>query len=84
MVAAITLKDISNDDILEKCIENAIGDNIDYENGLTAQDLFFREVTKINRGLQQIHVYSEKIANSAQSPAEIAEIIRRCNDLLLV
>ncbi|GJQ78399.1 putative nuclear pore complex protein [Trypoxylus dichotomus] len=83
VIAAITLKNISNDDILEKCIGKTIGDSDDLENGLTHQDLFFREVTKIARGLQQINIYSEEVANSAQSPSAIAETIRRCNELLL-
>ncbi|KRT80936.1 hypothetical protein AMK59_5243, partial [Oryctes borbonicus] len=83
VIAAITLKNISNNDILEKCIERAIGDNGDLQNGLTHQDLFFREVTKITRGLQHINMYSEEVANSARNPIEIAETIRRCNELLL-
>lgn len=84
MVAAIALKNIPSEDILEKCIERAVGDEVDPDGGLTHQDLYFRQVSKINRGLQQINIYSEEIANSAQNPVEIAETIRKCNEILLV
>lgn len=84
VVAAITLKDISSDEILERCIEKAIDTRSDFENELTNQDVFFREITRISRGLQQINAYSEEVANSALNLTEIAETIRKCNELLLV
>jgi nuclear pore complex protein Nup133 len=83
-VAAIALKNASNSRTLERAIERAVADSeTQPENGLTYQDIFFREVSQIHRGIQEMVNYSEDASHSNMSPSQIIEIISETDDIIL-
>ncbi|RZC40660.1 nuclear pore complex protein Nup133 [Asbolus verrucosus] len=84
ITAAIALKNVPSSRTLEKAIEKAIADwDTQPENGLTHQDVFFREVTRIHKGVQELVNYCEDVSHSNTNPPQIVEIIHESNDMVL-
>lgn len=83
--AAIVLKSLPNSLILENAIEKSIKS---YEtepgNGLTNQDVFYREVSKIHKGLQELVNCCEDTAHSDLNITEVAQIVHDTNEIVLV
>lgn len=83
--AAIVLKSLPNSLILENAIEKAIKS---YEtepgNGLTHQDVFYREVSKIHVGIQEVVNCCEDTAHSDLTFAQVAQIVHDTNEIVLV
>ena len=85
IVAAITFKNMANNNILEKAIEKAVAESDTRpENGLTFQDVFFREITQVHKGVQELVNYCEDISHSNMTPAQIVEVIHDTNEIVLV
>nr|XP_022913982.1 nuclear pore complex protein Nup133 [Onthophagus taurus] len=84
VITAFILKSYPTNEILEKAVERAVRNiEIDAENGLTAQDIFYKDVTKVYKGLQEIVFYCEDIVNSVMNPTEIGNIIVKSNEIIL-
>lgn len=70
---------------MENAIEKAISDyNTSTGNSLTNQDVFYREVSKIHRGLQELVNCCEDSAHSDLSPTQIAQVVHDTNEIILV
>lgn len=82
IVAAINLKNVANSEILEKAIEKSTDKKP--ENGLTYQDLFFREISQVHKGIQELVNNCEEVSHSNKNPTQIAEILHETNDIILV
>ncbi|XP_025830293.1 nuclear pore complex protein Nup133 [Agrilus planipennis] len=84
LTVAIALKSSEAGPILDYAIEKAVGGpNVEHLDGLTNQDVFYREVNKIHRGLQELVNRCEDAAHSDLDPGEVAVLICETNDLLL-
>lgn len=84
LVAAITLKNIPNSEILQKAIQKAVEDSpFDTEYGLTAQDIFYSHITSVHRALQEIVKLCEDAAHSDMNPIEVANYVKKSNVILL-
>lgn len=86
-MAALALKNLSNSSLLEKAIEKAVmGDEYETvpENGLTHQDVFFREVSRVHRGLQELVNYCEDISHSDLDPVKVVDVINETNTIISV
>lgn len=85
MVAAVVLKNVPPNSHLERAIKKAVEDSeIEPENGLSHQDIFYREVTRIYRGLQKLVAICEEAAHSDLNPTEFANLLNETNDIILV
>ncbi|KAJ8941363.1 hypothetical protein NQ314_010426 [Rhamnusium bicolor] len=84
ITAAIVLKSLPNSLILENAIEKAI-EHFESEpgNGLTNQDIFYREVSKVHRGIQELVTCCEDSAHSDLNPAQVAQIVHDTNEIVL-
>ncbi|XP_057660912.1 nuclear pore complex protein Nup133 [Diorhabda carinulata] len=82
--AAIICKSLPNNILLENAIEKAI---INFEsepgNGLTNQDIFYREVSKVHTVIQELSNCCEDSAHSDLSPIEIAQNVHDTNEIIL-
>ncbi|XP_049818107.1 nuclear pore complex protein Nup133 isoform X2 [Aethina tumida] len=84
IIAAIILKSLPVSLILENAIENAIKDSdIERDNGLTNQDIFYREVSKVEKCIQELANLSEDVAHSNLNPEEIVQHIYDSNEIIL-
>lgn len=83
--AAIILKSLPNSLILENAIEKTI-DSYETEpgNGLTNQDVFYREVSKVHKGIQELVNCCEDTAHSDLNPLQVAQIVCDTNEIVLV
>lgn len=83
--AAIILKSLPNNLLLENAIEKAIV-NFESEpaNGLTNQDVFYREVSKVHTAIQELANCCEDAAHSDLSPAQVAQNVHDTNEIILV
>ncbi|CAH1116722.1 unnamed protein product [Phaedon cochleariae] len=84
ITAAIVMKSLPNSLLIENALEKAI-EHFETEpgNGLTNQDVFYREVTKVQRGIQEIVNCCEDSAHSDLSPAQVAQIVHDTNEIVL-
>ncbi|XP_072378626.1 nuclear pore complex protein Nup133 [Diabrotica undecimpunctata] len=82
--AAIILKSLPNNLLLENAIEKAL-DNYETEpcNSLTNQDVFYREVSKVYTVIQELANCCEDAAHSDLSPAQIAQNVHDTNEIIL-
>lgn len=82
--AAIILKSLPNNLLLENAIEKAIV-NFESEpaNGLTNQDVFYREVSKVHTAIQELANCCEDAAHSDLSPAQVAQNVHDTNEIIL-
>lgn len=81
----IALKNIPNNAQLAKAIKRAVEDcGIEPENGLSHQDIFYKEVTKVYRGVQKLVCICEEAAHSDLNPTEFAGLLRETNEIILV
>lgn len=69
--------------LIEQCIKYVVGDEKP-QHGLTLQDLFYREVSKITEGLQALTQWSENVCHSDRRPQEIALALRDANSVIVV
>lgn len=85
LITAVVLKNISPSSQLERAIKKAVEDSgIEPENGLSHQDVFYREVTRIYRGLQKLVAICEETAHSDLNPTEFANLLCETNEIILV
>lgn len=83
--AAIVLKSLPNSLILENAIEKAIKSyQTEPGNGLTNQDIFYREVSKIQTGIQELINCCEDTAHSDLNITQVAQIVHDTNEIVLV
>ncbi|KAG5890186.1 hypothetical protein JTB14_010650 [Gonioctena quinquepunctata] len=84
ITAAVVMKSLPNSLIMEEALEKAI---VHYKtetgNGLTNQDVFYREVSKVQRGIQELVNYCEDSAHSDLSPPQVAQIVHDTNEIVL-
>ncbi|EFA05993.1 Nuclear pore complex protein Nup133-like Protein [Tribolium castaneum] len=84
IIAAISLKTVAYNQVLEKAIEKATAESeTKPENGLTYQDVFFREVSQVHRGIQEMVNYCEDKSHSNMDPAQIVDMIHDTNEIIL-
>ncbi|KAJ8938499.1 hypothetical protein NQ318_005163 [Aromia moschata] len=84
ITAAIVLKSLPNSLLLENAIEKAIeGSDTRPGNGLTNQDIFYREVSKVHRGIQELVNCCEDAAHSDLSPGQVAQVVHDTNEIVL-
>ncbi|CAH0552008.1 unnamed protein product [Brassicogethes aeneus] len=84
ITAAIVLKMLPNSLILDSAVEKAIqGYDFQPGNGLTNQDIFFREVSKVHRCIKELTANSEDVAHSDMSPQQVVQHINDTNDIIL-
>lgn len=84
-MAALTLKNLPPNTLLENAIKRAVEDAVaEQDNRLSPQDVFYREVTKIHRALKELTAGCEEMAHSDLNPKDIAKTISETNDILLV
>ncbi|XP_044263471.1 nuclear pore complex protein Nup133 [Tribolium madens] len=84
IVAAISLKTAANSHVLEKAIEKATTESETRpENGLTYQDVFFREISQVHKGVQEMVNYCEDMSHSNMNPTQIVDMIHEANDIIL-
>ncbi|VEN43093.1 unnamed protein product [Callosobruchus maculatus] len=84
ITAAIVLKSLPNSLILENAIEKAISYfSSEPKNGLTNQDVFYREVEKVYRGIQELANCCEETAHSDLGPGQIAQVVHDTNEIML-
>ncbi|KAL0269100.1 UNVERIFIED_CONTAM: hypothetical protein PYX00_006935 [Menopon gallinae] len=84
IVAAITLKNLHSryGNLIEQCIKSVVGSE-KAEHGLTCQDLFYREVSRVHECLRALTQWSDDIVHSEKRPQEIAYGISDANSVLL-
>ncbi|XP_018569025.1 nuclear pore complex protein Nup133 [Anoplophora glabripennis] len=84
ITAAIVLKSLPNSLIMENAIEKAIQHfDITPGNGLTNQDIFYREVSKVHKGIQELVNCCEDSAHSDLSPTQVAQVVHDTNEIVL-
>ncbi|XP_044746474.1 nuclear pore complex protein Nup133 [Coccinella septempunctata] len=84
VVAAIQLRTLPTDQILEKAIDKAVeGVEIDSEFGLTNQDVFYSNVNSIHKGIQELVNGCSDIVHSDMNPGEISSTICKTNTIVL-
>ncbi|CAH1978388.1 unnamed protein product [Acanthoscelides obtectus] len=84
ITAAIVLKSLPNSLILENAVEKAIKYfDSEPKNGLTNQDVFYREVGKMHRGIQELANCCEETAHSDLSPGQVAQVVHDTNEIIL-
>lgn len=70
---------------MENAIEKAITHfNTSPGNSLTNQDVFYREVSKVHRVIQELVNCCEESAHSDLSPIQVAQVVHDTNEIVLV
>lgn len=86
LVAAMQLKNLSttNSLLLQDAIDYAVTELYDQPKpGLTKQDVFYREVTKIYRGFWALVEKCVQVSSTCDDPSQIITIISETNNILL-
>ncbi|KAJ9592509.1 hypothetical protein L9F63_015826, partial [Diploptera punctata] len=86
LVAAITLKSLrtNQNGVIEAGIKYVIAERDEKPSGgLTNQDLFYREVTKVHQLIQVLTKRMEDCVHSDRRPQEIATMIEEANTVIL-
>ncbi|KAK6635816.1 hypothetical protein RUM44_001070 [Polyplax serrata] len=84
IVAAIALKKLqsSHSSLSDQCVKHVVGKE-KLTHGLSHQDLFYREVSRIVEGLQFFGHWSENLAHSSRRPQEVAVALSEANTVFL-
>ncbi|XP_023018139.1 nuclear pore complex protein Nup133 [Leptinotarsa decemlineata] len=84
ITAAVVMKSLPNSLIMEEALEKSIAYfQTEPGNGLTNQDVFYREVSKVQRGIQELVNCCEDSAHSDLNPAQIAQVVNDTNEIVL-
>lgn len=83
LVAAIALKthQANHSAVIEEAMKCVVGERP--SGGLTYQDLFFREVTRVHQIIQVLSKKSEDLVHSDRRPQEVASMIAETNTVIL-
>lgn len=73
----------SHSSLSDQCVKHVVGKE-KLTHGLSHQDLFYREVSRIVEGLQFFGHWSENLAHSSRRPQEVAVALSEANTVFLV
>ncbi|XP_060515783.1 nuclear pore complex protein Nup133 [Cylas formicarius] len=83
IMAAEVLKLKSASELLEKALQRVVKNFAGRSNKLlTTQDIFFREISRVNEVILCLSKVCKDICHSAMSPADVAEIIHEANEII--
>ncbi|KAJ8925587.1 hypothetical protein NQ315_009427 [Exocentrus adspersus] len=84
ITASVILKSLPNSLIMENAIEKAIQYfDASPGNSLTNQDIFYREVSKVHKGIQELVNCCEESAHSDLNPTQVAQVVHDTNEIVL-
>lgn len=79
------MKNLPKKDLLEKAIDAVVmNSKTKPTNGLTNQDIFFREISQVHKGIHELVNICEDVAHSNATQTFIIETISEANEILSV